>query len=76
MNKINLEDLIKTFSYWGFINTADYFRSLKSDPENSDGWIDANVVKRHLIPDAGNSLTPQADYNFWREVGMVVRWKN
>jgi hypothetical protein len=66
-SKINLQSLINVFSYWGYKNTADYFKTYDS----SDGYIDSSIVKNHIIP---SSNATQSDYDFWREISLAVEF--
>jgi hypothetical protein len=67
--RLNLDDIVKAYKYWRMPATAAYFASLANDPCTVDGWIEAGVVKRHLM------LPGEFNRSDWSQIQQAVRFK-
>ncbi|MFY8161270.1 MAG: hypothetical protein ACOVNU_08055 [Candidatus Kapaibacteriota bacterium] len=47
INRMNLDDVITFFTNEGNIHAAHYFKSMESEPQVLDGYIDYEFVKRY-----------------------------
>jgi hypothetical protein len=67
MNRMNLDQLITFFTNEGNKQAANFFESMKSEPQVVDGYIEYEFVKRYC---------PSYSEKMWRKVqaNVVTLW--